>query len=751
MKALYLICFEAKPGVLLKKTEIYDLIQQRQGEYESLAFFGDLSAESDDRSAKTKLGKNLIAYDGRELDLIRMERQGSGDSGRTDRASFRFVKIDEPGEDQGNKIAESVFRGTKLPPPPSADGTLGDLGDLSSTVIIKTTITTGERREEEKGGNIYTVAGGAGKSLQGLQRLHPTGEVPTLLTSVNDLQVVASAIKGVGGPVSQDIETWGPERGDALNPFKGEIRLLTLSAGEHRPWLLDLKAIGYDLGPLKPVLEQSEIIGHNHKFDALWLKLKCGVSLNQVFCTMTASRLLAAGTKEGNDLGECLQRYLQVDLPKDQGESDWGAPVLSSEQLRYAADDVLYLEKLKAALLLEINKNGLERVCALEQSLLPVVVGMEARGIEVDRAGLLTIQEAAEREARTMETALRQLVGDADFNPASTKQLMEKFKLRGVKLSNSTKETLTACNDSLATEILKYRKAVKRVEQTETLLKAVGCDGRIHSSFNPMAAKTGRFSSSDPPLQNVSRGSLRDCFTAGAGNVLVVADYSQIELRAVAAIAKEEKMLAAYRNEQDLHKRTASIVLGKGESEVTRADRQLAKAVNFGLIYGQGPAGLVGYARKSYGVNFTEMDARQFRTRFFDAYPGLRHWHEEARSKARSGALEVRTLTGRRRLLPQDATSEGEWNRFAGLVNTVVQGSCADGLKMAMVELSKRLPSDASIVSTVHDELIVEVPKGKSEEVKQLVEQCMVEKMRELFPEVPIEVEVKICKTWGEK
>jgi DNA polymerase-1 len=563
---------------------------------------------------------------------------------------------------------------------------------------------------------------------------------------VNDLEVVASAIREIGGPVSLDIETCPPR--DALDPYKGEIRLLTLAVGEHSPWLLDLKSIGYELGPLKSVLETSEVLGHNLGFDALWLRLKCGVALKKVFCTMTASRLLAAGSDAANDLGQCLSRHLQLDLPKDQGRSDWGAAVLTPEQLHYAADDVVHLWKLKCALLAEIGKHGLEKVCALEQSLLPVVVEMEARGIAVDPEKLTSIREQAERELQDATTAVQQFVGDADFNPNSTAQVLEKFRGRGVHLPNTQEETLVACQDPLAQEILKYRVSKKLAEQAQSLLNAVGADGRIHASFNPMGTRTGRFSSSKPNLQNVGRG-LRSCFVPRPGNVLVVADYSQIELRGAAATADEEMMLTAYKEGADLHRQTASLVLRKPLEEVLKEHRQLAKAVNFGLLYGQSARGLVRFAKTSYGVDLTESDAEAFRNRFFEAYPGLKRWHNENWQRAKNGATEVRTVTGRRRLLPSGPTKE--WQRFTGLVNTVVQGGCADGLKYAMVNLAQRLPEGAHIVSTIHDELIVEAPQELAEEVKALVCQSMVEAMELLFPQVPIEVEAKVVANWGEK
>jgi DNA polymerase I-like protein with 3'-5' exonuclease and polymerase domains len=230
---------------------------------------------------------------------------------------------------------------------------------------------------------------------------------------------------------------------------------------------------------------------------------------------------------------------------------------------------------------------------------------------------------------------------------------------------------------------------------------------------------------------------------------LVVADYGQIELRVAAAIAKEQVMLEAYRTGADLHAKTAAFVLGKPLQEVGKEDRQLAKAVNFGLLYGQSANGLIKYAKTSYGVDLSVRDADKFRRLFFEAYKSIKSWHEQAWTEARNGATEVRTALGRRRLLPK--ASNDDWGRFTGLVNTVVQGSCADALKLAMVELAQELPSGAGIVSTVHDELIVEVPEDRAEETKLLVEKCMLRAVEQLFPGLPVAAEVKVCNNWGEK
>jgi DNA polymerase I-like protein with 3'-5' exonuclease and polymerase domains len=232
------------------------------------------------------------------------------------------------------------------------------------------------------------------------------------------------------------------------------------------------------------------------------------------------------------------------------------------------------------------------------------------------------------------------------------------------------------------------------------------------------------------------------------GCALVIADYSQIELRVAAAIANEAKMLEAYRAGADLHIQTASIIRNKPLDQVTKDDRQLAKAVNFGLIYGQSARGLVAYAEDSYGVKMTERQAEEFKARFFEAYPNLKRWHTRNWRKVDS-TTEVRTVTGRRRLLQSGL--DGRWSRFTGLVNTPVQGGSADGLKRAMIDLSKHLPEDAHLVSTVHDELLIETPQPLAEQVKGLVREHMVGAMAKLFPQVPIEADVKIAANWGKK
>lgn len=198
----------------------------------------------------------------------------------------------------------------------------------------------------------------------------------------------------------------------------------------------------------------------------------------------------------------------------------------------------------------------------------------------------------------------------------------------------------------------------------------------------------------------------------------------------------------------DLHALTAAAMQEIDIGEVTKDQRQMAKAINFGNLYGQGDEGLARYARNSYGVDMSVEEAHRFRLKFFKTYPALKVWHGKAWQHVDQYPEWAKTLIGRRRLIPRDASN---WDCFTALVNTPIQGSTADGIKYAIVLLSQRLPDDACIVSTVHDELVVECPKQDAEGVRTLMINTMTEAMSDLFPEIPIEVEASIGKSWAEK
>ncbi|MBV9489473.1 MAG: hypothetical protein JO069_07085 [Verrucomicrobia bacterium] len=579
----------------------------------------------------------------------------------------------------------------------------------------------------------------------------PAGSDPVRFELVSEpgaLRRVWPGLREPAGALALDLETYGDRPADALDPHRGEIRLLTVMRPGAHPVVFDLKALGYGATDWAGLFAGRQVIGHNLHFDAAWLLEKLGARLTNMFCTWSAAKLLSNGdARMSNALGPVLERFLGVTVPKALGVSDWGSLMLTEGQLEYAARDVAHLHALADRLTGALTTAGLRATFDLEMALLPVVVGMEAVGMPVDREKLAQVLAEAEASRKGHEAELKACLGPW-VNVDSPKQLREAFEGLGVELPNTNEDTLKACPHAAAKTVLAYRASEVVRRQAGALLEAVTPSGRIHGRFNPLGTETGRFSSSDPNLQNIVRGPLRGCFgPSESDRVLVVADYSQIELRVAAWLAGDQTMVEAFQKGQDLHVLTAATVLNKPAAEVTKADRQLAKAVNFGLLYGQSAAGLVRYARTNYGVELAEAAAARIRREFFKHYRGLAAWHRSAREKG-AETTEGRTVIGRRRLLGEGAS---DWERFQAQVNYVVQGSCADGLKCALVDLAAQLPSQARLIGTVHDEVLVECPRADAYTVLTSVREAMLEACRRLFEGLSVEVEGKLCETWADK
>jgi DNA polymerase I len=464
---------------------------------------------------------------------------------------------------------------------------------------------------------------------------------------------------------------------------------------------------------------------------------------------LTASRLLDPEKSVPHSLGPVIERYLDLKLSKEHGASDWGAMVLTAEQLQYARDDVRYLLRLREMLLAKLEEAGLLDVFGLETPLLPVIARMELHGFQVDTPRLASMLALQEKQARDLEKEIRLWFGDLKLNPASPDQLVAAFKKAGIGLEDTEEKTLRAITDERAALILEYRGAAKLASSIEGLLEAQ-CEGRIYARFNPLGAVTGRFSSKSPNLQNITRGPLRSCFIPSSSErALIIADYSQIELRVAALVAGESVMVEAFKRREDLHYKIAAVNLRKPISEVTRAERgSVGKSTNFGFIYGQSAEGFMVYARTEYGLILELKEATRFRNNFFDTCPALRAWHKECHRKGKDNMAEARTIYGR--LLR--AQADTAWARFNLWTEYVVSGSCADLLKATMVRIAAILPSDVHLVATVHDELIYDAPFGEAEQYCGMIRLAMEEVFSEMFgKDVPIEVESKVCANWGEK
>jgi DNA polymerase-1 len=469
--------------------------------------------------------------------------------------------------------------------------------------------------------------------------------------------------------------------------------------------------------------------------------------------TMLAARVLEAGDgdfkRRGRfTLAEVAKRYVGVELDKAEQASDWSGG-LSDAQLAYAARDAAILPTLAERLHRAAGLARLADTIAPEMGALPALVWLEGAGAPFDAGGWATLAEAAVRRQVEAARRLDAIVGPADLfggsgvNWDSTAQVKKALHARGHALERVDEATLAAlaADDALAAAMLDYREATKRAGTygIEFLAHVHDATGRIHADYQQLGAESGRMSCSRPNLQQVPRDpAYRACFRPPEGRVLVKADYSQIELRIAAELALDERLIAAYANGEDMHAITAATVLGCGDGPVTKEDRQAAKALNFGLLYGMGAPTLRAYARNNYGVTLSEREAAEFRTRFFRTYAGLARWHA---SRPRA-TVETRTVGGRRRL----AVSQ-----FTQKCNTPVQGTGADGLKAALAllwETRDRCPTAAPVLC-VHDEVVVEVDADEAEQAREWLVDCMTRGMQRFLRRVPVVVDATIARDWA--
>jgi DNA polymerase-1 len=322
--------------------------------------------------------------------------------------------------------------------------------------------------------------------------------------------------------------------------------------------------------------------------------------------------------------------------------------------------------------------------------------------------------------------------------------------LLGIDLPDTRDETLAlyAKEHEFISALRDYRKASKLASTYGAgwLDNGHYQNERIYASWRQLRAATGRMACDHPNLQNIPRsGPLRSYIRASGGRVFVIADYSQIELRIAAKISGDTEMLAAYTEGRDLHTLTAQNLTGR--KDVSKDDRMLAKAVNFGLLYGMGAKGLQVYALKSYGVEMSSEEAGRYRRCFFETYPDLKRWHEQERRAWLRGHTETLTLTGRHRMNVQKLTDR---------LNAPVQGAAADGLKLALALLWERRGEcpGAMPVLVCHDEVVVECDAERAADTEAWLKKAMIEGMDTVVNgmnegHVLIEVEARVARSWG--
>lgn len=506
-----------------------------------------------------------------------------------------------------------------------------------------------------------------------------------------------------------------------------------------------------------------ELVGHDLKELVKALQYNFDFIIeNDLFDVMVASYLLSPGNR-AHDITSILLKVLGKVLPQNTAQTS-----LFGIDKKVLAEELFLINQTKNNLKADLEKaDNFGLFKKVEMELIYVLAEMELNGIAVDLAMLKKLSTEA---AASLEKLTKKIYGLAgmEFNIASPLQLREVLfdklglAVAGIKkgktgLSTSAEELEKLQGlHPIIDEISEFRELTK-LQNTyiDVLPNLVNKKtGRIHSHFNQTVAATGRLSSSDPNLQNIPIRSelgreIRKAFVAEDGNVLISADYSQIELRIVASLAQDKRMIEIFNRDEDIHKATAAAINNVPLDKVTKEMRYAAKEVNFGVLYGMGVYGL------SWRTGISQAEARDFIKKYFEAFSGVRKYIDETLEfTKKEGYCE--TLFGRRRYLPE--LNAGNFQLRAAAermaVNHPIQGTAADLMKMAMIEVYKKIKSNdhkllgqAKILLQVHDELVLEVKKDLAEEVGGLVKNIM-EKVVTL--RVPVKVSVSINRSWGE-
>ncbi len=567
-----------------------------------------------------------------------------------------------------------------------------------------------------------------------------------------------------------DTETTG------LDPNNAELVGISFSWKAQEAWYVPLSENYHhatqQLAVFKDVLEDEQIekIGQNIKFDISILRWYDIVVKGKFFDTMIAHYLLEPDQRHNMDaLAETYLHYKPVPIESligKKGKNQQSMRTVALEEIKeYAAEDADVTLQLREVFEPKLKETGTEKLFyETEMPLVPVLAAMEAEGVKLDTETLAKFGEELTVEIAGMEKEIYEMAG-VEFNIASPKQLGEVLFER-LNLSSKPKKTKTgqystgeevltklAYRHPIVEKILEYRSLTKlKSTYVDSLPKLVKeRDGRIHTSYNQAVAATGRLSSNNPNLQNIpirtERGrEIRKAFIPrNEEYVLMAADYSQIELRIIAHLSKDEAMMDAFRNGLDVHTATASRVYGVPVEQVSKDMRRHAKVVNFGIIYGISAFGL------SERLKIPRREAAEIIQSYFEKYPGIHQYMEKTIEFARERGY-VETILGRRRYLNDIRSANGVVRAYAerNAINAPIQGSSADMIKIAMIRIfdeMQRRNMKSKMILQVHDELVFDTHKEEVEELKFLVDDKM---KNALLLDVPVVVDISTGNNWLE-
>ena len=585
-----------------------------------------------------------------------------------------------------------------------------------------------------------------------------------VITTGDDLQKAIEAL--TSQPViGLDTET------TELDPYTSRLRLIQLATPDC-VYIFDFDhfsngdaAHSDALAPLRRLLAAPRPIkiAHNAKFDAKFLKYNLGVDLGGLFDTLLASQLAGAGDiEERHGLETVASRYLNEAVDKSERLSNWNFE-LSEAQLEYAARDAAILLPLREKLIERLKAESLVKCAQLEFECVMPVVDMELAGFYMHKDRWLEQLGIVEKRRSELAEQLQQVLAEEssqgslfggpqrdDINLDSHQQLTQALNRLGIPVPDSTRnwklQPLAAQYPIIGT-LLEYRTVQKALTSYgENMIEMINpVTKRLHADFRQIGAPTGRFACTNPNIQQVPHAiEYRRCFSGYPdGRKLIIADYSQIELRILAEFSSDRGFIDAFNSGADLHRVTASQVFNASLDQVTKEQRDFAKRLNFGVVYG------IGAQRFALMTGLSVPDAENVLRRYFGTYRQLDSYLREAANRAVS-ERQARTASGRLVRFRYDENDRQQISMTQrNGKNTPIQGTSADILKRALRLLRDELSdTSARIVNIIHDEIVVEAGADEAESVAEKVERVMCAAGEEYLKTVPVKVETEIADEW---
>jgi DNA polymerase I len=569
-----------------------------------------------------------------------------------------------------------------------------------------------------------------------------------LVTTVEDLAAVARTLQSAEA-IGVDIET------TALSPRDGGMRLLQLATPEET-FVIDAFEVS-DLSPLTEVLEGGTVkVGHNLKFDYQFMHAIYGISLSPLFDTMLAVQILDGGNYAVSySLEAVVERYLDESLDKSEQRSDWSGQ-LSEAQLEYAAQDARVLLPLRDPLAASLEEEGLGRISQIEFEAVAAIAEMELAGVKLDLARWkqleVRVRERRDRAAEYLESffpppeGILPLEGlGPRLNLNSPKQITDAFQTLGIELPDTKVWTLLKVDHPAAKALLEYRELQKKLgTYLETYPGFISPKtGRIHANFLQCRVPTGRLACTAPNIQQIPHeDEFRRCFVAEDGNTLVIADYSQIELRILAEVSEDPAFVGAFQRGMDLHRLTAATMYNVSMDEVTKDQRSAAKRINFGLMYGRGARSL------SAQLGTDEDRGRQLIDEYFANYPKVQRFLQRTANRAMRDRT-LRTLAGRVRKFGNDPVADDRGAMRREAMNYPIQGAASDIAKLALVYVREEVEGlDARLINSIHDEFVIECAEEQATEVSEKTQAAMVRAGEDILEKVPVQVEIEVSREW---